>query len=120
MNPDTTVYHTDLVLDEIRDNPSGRDVKHLNEEYVTFKNAGDGQLSISGWAVRNEAGNEFRFPDHTILDPGDRVTLYSGPGTNTQTEFYWGGKHPRWDNLEDTVTVVDADGKIRIRESYNE
>lgn len=119
MSRDTKVYHTDLVIDEIRDNPSGRDVKHLNEEYVTLKNAGDEQLSISGWTVRNKAGDEFQFPERTILDPGQHVTLHSGSGTNTETEFYWGAQQPRWNNIADTVTVVDDEGKIRIRESYN-
>lgn len=120
MPTDTRVHHTDVVLDEIRNDPSGRDSKHLNEEYVTLKNAGEAEVSISEWCVRNEAGDEFRFPEHTVLQPGEHVTLHTGSGTDTETDFYWESETPRWNNLEDTVTVLDRDGTVRIREPYNQ
>ena len=113
------VYHSDLVVDEIRDNPAGRDVKHLDEEYVTFKNSGTEPLLIGEWTVRNDAGDEFRFPERTELKPGERVTLYSGTGSDTDSEFYWGATRPRWRNAGDTVRVEDDAGRLRIREPYN-
>ncbi|WP_170864865.1 lamin tail domain-containing protein [Halogranum amylolyticum] len=114
------VHHSDLVVDEIRENPSGRDERHLEQEYVTFKNDGTSALDISGWSVEDEGGNTFQFPEDTILDEGDRVTLHSGDGTNTDSDFYWRSDRPLWRNVGDTVVVRDADGVLRIRESYNE
>jgi hypothetical protein len=114
------IHHSALVIDEIRDNPPGRDRRHLDQEYVTFKNDGPTRLDISGWTVTDEADNTFRFPDGTTLAAGERVTLHSGSGTDTDSEFYWGSDRPLWKNLGDTVLVRDADGLIRIRQSYNE
>ena len=118
--PADKVYHGDLTLDEIRDNPSGRDAKHLNEEFLTFKNSGAEPLDISGWTVENEAGDVFRFPERTTVKPDARVTLHSGPGRHTDSEFYWQSDRPMWKNDGDTVVVTDEDGTVRIRESYNE
>lgn len=39
---------SDLVVDEIRDNPAERDVKNLDEEYVTLKKDGAEPLLIGG------------------------------------------------------------------------
>lgn len=117
---DTKIYHSDFVVDEIQNNPPGRDVKHLNEEYVTFKNAGTTPLDISGWTVQNESGDRFSFPDRTTVKSGRHITLYSGPGQATATEFYWGSDRAMWRNEGDTVLVADETGRVRLRESYNE
>lgn len=114
------VHHSDLVVDEIRENPPGRDSRHLDEEYVTLKNDGETVLDIAGWTVEDEAGNSFEFPADTELDPGERVTLHSGGGTDTTTDYYWGSDHPMWRNRGDTLLVRDREGVIRIRESFNE
>lgn len=114
------VHHSDLVIDEIREDPSGRDDRHLEQEYVTFRNDGASELDISGWSVEDEGGNTFTFPEETILDEGDRVTLHSGDGTNTDSDCYWGSDRPMWRNAGDTIFVRDSDGGLRIRESYNE
>lgn len=113
-----TLHGSDLVLDELREDPVGRDARHLDEEYVRFKNDGESRLSLSGWSVENDDGDRFEFPDRTMLEPGDRVTLHSGSGTDTETELYWGADRPRWRNRGDTVRVRDADGLLRLRESY--
>lgn len=114
------IRHSDLVLDEIRENPPGRDARHLDQEYVTFKNDGTDRLEISGWSVEDEAGNRFTFPEDTILNAGDRITLHSGSGENAEADVYWGSDRPLWRNTGDTILVRDADGIVRIRESYNE
>jgi hypothetical protein len=114
------IHHSNLVVDEIRENPAGRDERHLEQEYVTFKNDGRDALDISGWSVEDEAENTFRFPEDTILEAGDRVTLHSSAGTNTDSDLYWGSDRPMWRNAGDTIIVRDTEGVIRIRESYNE
>lgn len=112
------VHHSDFVVDEIRENPSGRDAHHLGREYVTFKNEGTTALDVSGWTVANEAGDTFEFPEETVVEPGERVTLHSG--SQSKMDFYWGSNRPMWRNTGDTVLVRDAEGVTRIRESYKE
>lgn len=114
------IYHSDLVIDEIRENPPGRDESHLEQEYITFKNDGATQLDISGWSVEDEAGNTFNFPQDAEVESGERVTLHSGDGRNTSSDYYWESHQPIWRNSGDTILVRDADGVVRIRESYNE
>ena len=114
------IHHSDLVIDEVRENPPGRDDRHLDQEYVAFKNDGTDAVEISGWSVEDEAGNTFRFPEDTVLKSGDRITLHSSRGENTESDVYWGADRPVWSNAGDTILVRDADGVVRIRESYNE
>ncbi|WP_254546964.1 lamin tail domain-containing protein [Halomarina pelagica] len=120
MDEPNEIHHSDLVIDEIREKPSGRDERHLEGEYITFKNDGTTRLDVSDWSVEDEAGNAFRFPEGSELEPGERVTLHSGSGRDTGSDLYWGSDRPVWRNAGDTVLVRDADGVVRIRESYNE
>ncbi|WP_435365754.1 lamin tail domain-containing protein [Haloarchaeobius sp. DYHT-AS-18] len=119
MSQPEKVHHSDLQIDEIRNDPMGRDEKHLDEEYVRFKNTGDDQLNISGWTVEDDAGEQFEFPEGTVLEPGDHVTLHTGDGVDTEWDYHWGSEKPVWANLEDTIVVRDSNGTLRIRESYN-
>lgn len=114
------LHPTHLVLDEVNENPPGSDERRLNEEYVSFKNAGDSPLFLAEWTVGDEAGTEYRFPTGTTLDAGNRLTLRSGAGVDTETTLYWGATTPVWANMGDTVLVRDAEGRVRIRYSYNE
>ena len=109
--------HTHLVLDELREDPVGRDRAHLNDEYVAFKNEGEAPLNVSGWTVENAAGRTYRFPN-TVIEPGERVTLHSGRGTDGPGHRYWNADDPVWDNRADTVTVRTEDGERVLRESY--
>jgi len=35
---------------------------HLNDEYVTLKNTGEGAIDMTGWSLRNERNDVFTFP----------------------------------------------------------
>lgn len=115
-----TLHRSALALDEIRENPPGRDASHLDDEYVSFRNEGADPLDLSGWTVENESGDRFQFPPGTILAPDTRVTIHSGRGTDTETDLHWRADEPVWHNTGDTVFVRDATGTLRLRESYNE
>jgi micrococcal nuclease len=94
------------------------DNENLNDETVTFENAGDATLDLTGWTVSDAAGREYRFPDGFTLDPGDRVTLHTGSGTDSADDLYWGLGGAVWNNDGDTVTVRDADGEVVAERSY--
>jgi competence protein ComEC len=107
-----------LVLETINADAAGDDRENLNDEYVVFRNAGDDELDLGGWTVRDESGKTYTFPDGSTLEAGARVTLHTGDGTDTDTDRYWDAGRPVWNNGGDTVIVTNADGEQVLREEY--
>lgn len=107
-----------IVIDEIHENTAGPDEGDGADEYVVLENASESPVDLSGWTVENEAGRSYRFSDGTALDPGDRITLYSGEGTDTDTDRYWGTEEPVWRTRGETVVVTTPTGERVIEESY--
>lgn len=101
-----------LVLDEIHEAASDPD-----DEYLVFRNEADDPLDLSGWTVENDAGRSYAFPDGTVLDSGESVTLYSGRGGDDD-HLHWGTGEEIWDETGDVVTVRTADGREVLREPY--
>ena len=95
-------------------NPPGDDTLDLNQEYVVFRVLGT--TSLKGYAVEDESGHRFDFPDR-IFKKGLDLTLHSGKGTDTETDLYWGATDAAiWNNGGDTVKLLDPQG--HIVESY--
>jgi len=104
-----------FVLDEIHEARGLGD--DAGEEYLTFRNTGDEALDLSGWVVENEDGQRFVFPEgFTLAD--ENVTLYSGSGSDTESDLYWGATDGVWDDDGDTIVVKTADGQEVLREPY--
>jgi micrococcal nuclease len=114
----TPVDEAGLVVAEIHEDAAGDDNENLNDEYVAFGNAGDEALALGGWTVRDEAGHSFVFPDGFVLEPGRRVTLYTGAGPDNATALYWHGDGAVWNNGGDTVVVETAGGERVVSRSY--
>jgi micrococcal nuclease len=106
-----------LAIAEINADAPGNDNENLNEEYVTLLNRGETAVLLEGWTVTDEAGKEYVFGDVT-LDPGARVTLHTGSGTDTATDVYWGRTGAVWNNGGDTVTVRAANGTVVTERTY--
>jgi micrococcal nuclease len=102
---------------EVNADAPGDDNENLGEEYVVLENTGEEPLDLSGWTVSDEAAHTYTFGDVT-LDPGERVTLHTGSGTDSGESVYWGRSGAVWNNDGDTVTVRDADGDVVARRSY--
>jgi competence protein ComEC len=107
-----------LALVEINADAAGDDRTNLNGEFLVFENRGEETLDISGWTVADAAGRTYTVPEGVALEPGGRVTLYSGAGTDSGTALYWNATGPVWNNAGDTVTVTNADGARVLREAY--
>ncbi|MBX0305719.1 lamin tail domain-containing protein [Halomicroarcula sp. F24A] len=108
----------ELVVADINADAEGDDRENLNGEFVVFRNDGDAMLDLSGWTVADEAGKTYEFPDGYTLAAGDSVTLYTGNGTDTETELYWGYGSPVWNNGGDTVIVRNSEGDTILEETY--
>jgi micrococcal nuclease len=106
-----------LAVVDINADAEGNDNENLNDEYVTLENVGDSELSLAGWTVTDEAGKTYTFGDVTLA-PGERVTLHTGSGSDTDSDVYWGRGGAVWNNGGDTVTVRDDAGDIVAERSY--
>ena len=102
----------------IHDDADGNDHENLNGEYLVFENTGQETLDLSGWTVSDDADHSYRFPDGTTIAPGERLTLYTGEGTDGGGNLYWGADAAVWNNGGDTIRVHDASGRLVLEETY--
>ncbi|AKB78916.1 Competence-like protein [Methanosarcina horonobensis HB-1 = JCM 15518] len=85
---------------------------NLQEEWVEITNEGSSSVSLVGWKIEDEGSKHtYVFPSCT-LDSQATVTLYTGEGTNTATELYWGSGSPIWNNDGDTAYLYDESGNL--------
>lgn len=107
-----------LRVASVHPDAAGNDHTNLGDEYVTFRNAGEEPLDLTGWTVSDEAGHAFPFPDGFTLEPEATVTLYTGTGDDSGESLHWGSKEAVWNNGGDTVVVTNATGVEVIRYQY--
>ncbi|WP_338901203.1 MBL fold metallo-hydrolase [Salinibaculum marinum] len=107
-----------LALVTVHADAAGDDRTNLDDEYLVFENRGTAPLDLSGWTVSDAAGSVYTVPDGVTLDPGERVRLSTGDGTDTATALYWDAGRPVWNNDGDTVTVTEDTGTPVLTEVY--
>ncbi len=112
-----TASPSGLALVEIHEDAAGNDNENLNDEYLVFANRGDESLELDGWTVTDAADHSYTFGDYS-LSPGERVTLYTGSGSDNATARYWGASGAVWNNDGDTVTVQTSAEDVALRRAY--
>ncbi len=90
----------------------GPDNENPNGEWIELRNVSSGAVDLTGWAVRDESTrHRYTFADGFVVAAGASLRLFSGTGTDTATERYWGKQGESvWNNDGDTVFVLDASG----------
>jgi len=83
----------------------------LASEQVFFSRVGDGDLSLAGWKLQDDDGNEFTFPQIELYE-GGAVLVWTKTGSDTAVDLYWGLASAVWESGE-TVTLRDSEGKVR-------
>lgn len=93
-------------------NPAGDDVQPENGEYVLLRNDLERSVDVSGYAVRDAAGNVLRVGDGYVLAPGGQLRVYTGPGTDTAERYYNGGTASVLNNGGDSLALWTAQGRL--------
>jgi len=111
-------YDSPLRVAAVHADAAGNDHDNLDDEYVTFLNAGDEVLDLTGWTVRDEAGHTYRFPVGFALASNATVSLHTGAGDDSADALYWGATDAVWNNDGDTVVVRNATGDVVVAYDY--
>lgn len=98
-------------------NAEGNDKDNLNDEYVKFKSSCDFGISMKQWKVKDEATHIYEFPEF-VLAAHQMVTLYTGSGTDSSDNLYWGETWSIWNNDGDTLYLWDNEGKLVLEYEY--
>ncbi len=84
---------------------------NVDTERVQIQYQGDTETSLVGWKLQDEDGNVFSFPALTMFS-GGAVTVYTGEGTSSVIELYWGLDESIWQEGEQAV-LLDGEGNPR-------
>lgn len=83
----------------------------LENEHVIIEHVGNGDISLSGWRLRDESGAEYRFPA-LVLHPGAQVSIYSRKGDDSASSLYWDREIAVW-NSGEKVSLMDPSGRVQ-------
>ncbi|MBM2812768.1 MAG: metalloendopeptidase-like rane protein [Chloroflexi bacterium] len=92
-----------------------RDAENPNNQFVELaldtRFAGESSFDLSGFTLKNIAGDSFRFPDGFRIVQDRPVRVYGGPGQNTETALYWGRSGRVWNAMGDCAQLLYPDGQ---------
>jgi YD repeat-containing protein len=94
-----------------RDPPGPNSPTMLNKEVVSLTSTAKSTIDLTGWNLADGDGVSYTFPPGSVICQSVVISLHSGRGANTDTDFYadWGW---RWDDQGDTVRIHDAEGRL--------
>jgi hypothetical protein len=84
----------------------------LELEKVVISSLAEGELSLSGWRLEDQAGNFYTFPLYSIFGKGGQVLVFTKSGTDTAQELYWNLSEPVWASGKVAV-LKDTTGQVR-------
>ena len=116
--PSEPVRETPLAVASASARRHGEAGDALADESITFENTGSDPLDVGGWLVTDRAGHAYRVAEGTTVSGGERLRLHTGPGTDTDTDRFWGESSPVWNDDRDVVRVYDADGSLVLRRVF--
>ena len=85
----------------------------VQNELVELVRVGEGDVSLTGWQLKDEDGNAYTFPNGLIMFAGAEFNVYTRiSNSESVIEGYWKSSEPIWQPGE-TATLVDAQGNVR-------
>jgi hypothetical protein len=95
---------------EVQIDAPGDDNANLDQEWIKICNNGTADVDLSNWALINNAGAYYEFPDGFILRAGASVIVYTGAGEDTEAALFWEYPVEAWNNTSEVVTLQDSEG----------
>ena len=96
----------------------GDDNNNENDEYVTIKNSCSFSCDLTGWEISDNSSHKYNFAAFN-LGNGASFTLYTGEGTDTESNLYWNRGSAVWNNDGDTLYLKNQSSDIIFTESYS-
>lgn len=109
-------YSDCIVLEKFHYNAKGDDTENLADEYLSIKNECGPVMEMSGWRVRNRYGY-FDIP-YFEMDGGSTVRIVTGNGTSSPDSVFLSRDMPIWSNKEDSMYLIDGQGRVVLEKSY--
>ncbi len=99
----------DVVITTVRNKG---EVKYTQaDEFVEIVNRGTVAANISGWVLgADDRGQDFTFPPDTVLQPGQRIRIYTNEIHPEWGGFTYGSGRPIWNDKGDTARLRNPDG----------
>ena len=102
--------------------PEGPDEEN---EWVKVRNLDPVKpLPLGGWWVRDSALRRYTFPSTAVVPPGGTVTVWTGEGIGTASDFFWGYQKGVFDRYikergnGDGAYLFDPNGDLRASMQY--
>ncbi|MBI2076949.1 MAG: lamin tail domain-containing protein [Euryarchaeota archaeon] len=103
-------------ITHIEADPPGTDGTRYNEEWAELTNTGSSSVTMTGWKLKDNAPSSpavYNFPSGFELAPGATIKVFTGSGTNSGSELYWGESGFVWNNTGDTGYLY-ASGNVLV------
>lgn len=96
---------------KINNDAMNDDMTNLNDEYIILKNYGNSSVELYNWSLRNSRNESYALPDIS-MEPGSTITLRSGSGVSTASDYYLESNSPIWDNQHDSAYLYNSEDKL--------
>lgn len=99
-------------------NFDGKEVRTEGDEYVEIGNTGEKWLDISGWQISAGKGQNFNFPEASLLAPKSTIRVYTNQIDIKSGGYSFASKTAVWNNQGDTAVLVDHKDELVSKLSY--
>jgi hypothetical protein len=112
----TAAFQGALHITSFHGNGSGDDATNPNGEYLRICNIAPGPVDLTGFQLRNRAGQVFKLAS-VVIPAGHTVRVHSGRGGTqanpaAQLVVYLGADSGVWEDEGDVVEIVGPDGGV--------
>ncbi len=84
----------------------------LPTERVVIRHIGEQQISMAGWRLRSDRGQEYSFPQLILYKDG-AVSVHTTSGVDSVSDLYWGRSEAVWQSGS-TVILLDPQGNEHV------
>ncbi|GAA3676457.1 hypothetical protein GCM10023081_13420 [Arthrobacter ginkgonis] len=99
------------IADSVNDVP-GEDLQAETGEHVVVANTSNRSVDVSGYVIRDASNAILLIGDGYVLDPGAKLRVYTGAGTNSAGAYYNNGTANVLNNTGDSVALWTDGGKL--------